>query len=286
MELIVRVPGSCGEIMQGYWQGEPFLVTCPIDRYSTVTVRSGTGCLVGGGAKAKRAFSLALTYCRVSELPYDFILTSDLPEGKGMASSSADICAVLAAVGFASGRPLTERAIGRLAASIEPTDGIFCRGMAVIEPDTGTVKAVLGPVPKLSIAVFDAGGTVDTVAFHEKGRRRRNPDSKAIAAGMTLLQSPLTAENLGRAATYSALANQVLLEKPDFPAFVEGALQKPCVVGVNTAHSGTVAGVFITEGEGLDVRRDIVRPLTAAFPGWTYVNTVHLQEGGVFMERR
>ena len=42
MELIVRVPGSCGEIMQGYWQGEPFLVTCPIDRYSTVTVRPGT----------------------------------------------------------------------------------------------------------------------------------------------------------------------------------------------------------------------------------------------------
>ncbi len=286
MELIVRVPGSCGEIMQGYWHDEPFLVTCPIDRYSTVTVRSGTGRLVGGGAKAKRAFSLALTYCRVSELPYDFILTSDLPEGKGMASSSADICAVLAAVGFASGRPLTERAIGRLAASIEPTDGIFCRGMAVIEPDTGTVKAVLGPVPKLSIAVFDAGGTVDTVVFHKKGRRRRNPDSKAIAAGMTLLQSPLTAENLGRAATYSALANQVLLEKPDFPAFVERALQKPCVVGVNTAHSGTVAGVFITEGEGLDVRRDIVRPLTAAFPGWTYVDTVHLQEGGVFMERR
>ena len=286
MELIVRVPGSCGEIMQGYWHDEPFLVTCPIDRYSTVTVRSGTGRLVGGGAKAKRAFSLALTYCRVSELPYDFILTSDLPEGKGMASSSADICAVLAAVGFASGRPLTERAIGRLAASIEPTDGIFCRGMAVIEPDTGTVKAVLGPVPKLSIAVFDAGGTVDTVAFHKKGRRRRNPDSTAIAAGMTLLQSPLTAENLGRAATYSALANQVLLEKPDFPAFVERALQKPCVVGVNTAHSGTVAGVFITEGEGLDVRRDIVRPLTAAFPGWTYVDTVHLQEGGVFMERR
>ena len=70
-----------------------------------------------------------------------------------------------------------------------------------------------------------------------------------MAAGMALLQDPLTAENLGRAATYSALANQVLLEKPDFPAFVERALQKPWVVGVNTAHSGTVAGVFFTEGD-------------------------------------
>lgn len=203
-----------------------------------------------------------------------------------MASSSADICAVLAAVGFVLGRPLREQEIGRLAASIEPTDGIFCRGMAVIEPDTGRIKAVFSQVPKLSIAVFDSGGIVDTVAFHEKGRRRRHPDSKAMAAGMALLQDPLTAENLGRAATYSALANQALLEKPDFPAFVERALQKPCVVGVNTAHSGTVAGVFFTEGEGLDVRADIVRPLTAAFPDWTYVDTVRLQEGGIFMERR
>ena len=168
-----------------------------------------------------------------------------------MASSSADICAVLAAVGFASGRPLTERAIGRLAASIEPTDGIFCRGMAVIEPDTGTVKAVLGPVPKLSIAVFDAGGTVDTVAFHEKGRRRRNPDSKAIAAGMTLLQSPLTAENLGRAATYSALANQVLLEKPDFPAFVEGAFKSLASSGSIRLTAGPLPVSLLRKGRAL-----------------------------------
>ena len=57
MELIVRVPGSCGEVMQGFWQGRPFLVTCPIDRYSTVVVRPGTGRLVGGGAKARRALA-------------------------------------------------------------------------------------------------------------------------------------------------------------------------------------------------------------------------------------
>ena len=202
-----------------------------------------------------------------------------------VASSSADVCAVLAAVGLVSGRQLSEQEIGRLAASIEPTDGIFCRGLAVINPDTGIIKTVLGPVPKLSIAVFDAGGTVDTVAFHERGRRGLS-DSKAIEAGMALLQQPLTPERVGKAATCSALANQVLLEKPNFPAFVKAAFEKPGVVGVNTAHSGTVAGVFFTEGEGLDVEEGLVRPLAAAFPGWTYVDTVHLQEGGIFMERR
>ena len=134
MELIVRVPGSCGEVMQGFWQGRPFLVTCPIDRYSTVVVLPGTGRLVGGGAKARRALALGQAYCRCDSLAHDFFLTSELPPGKGMASSSADICAVLAAVAAVNQVHLSEGDIGRLAASIEPTDGVFCQGLAVIQP--------------------------------------------------------------------------------------------------------------------------------------------------------
>ena len=38
MEIVVRVPGSCGELVQGFAGGEPFLGTCPIDRYTTVQV--------------------------------------------------------------------------------------------------------------------------------------------------------------------------------------------------------------------------------------------------------
>lgn len=137
MELIVRVPGSCGEVMQGFWQGRPFLVTCPIDRYSTVVVRPGTGRLVGGGAKACRALALGQAYCQCDSLAHDFFLTSELPSGKGMASSSADICAVLAAVAAVNQVHLSEGDIGRLAASIEPTDGVFCQGLAVIQPGNG-----------------------------------------------------------------------------------------------------------------------------------------------------
>ena len=44
-----------------------------------------------------------------------------------MASSSADICAVLAAVAAVNQVHLSEGDIGRLAASIEPTDGVFCQ---------------------------------------------------------------------------------------------------------------------------------------------------------------
>ena len=38
MLLEVLVPGSCGEIAQGWRDGQPFLVTCPIGLYSRALV--------------------------------------------------------------------------------------------------------------------------------------------------------------------------------------------------------------------------------------------------------
>ena len=60
MELTVRVPGSCGELVQGWLRGEPFLVTCPIDRYTRVRVSGELQGLRGLGEKARRALGLTL----------------------------------------------------------------------------------------------------------------------------------------------------------------------------------------------------------------------------------
>ena len=286
MELIVRVPGSCGEVMQGFWQGRPFLVTCPIDRYSTVVVRPGTGRLVGGGDKARRALALGKAYCRCDSLAHDFFLTSELPPGKGMASSSADICAVLAAVAAVNQVHLYEGDIGRLAASIEPTDGVFCQGLAVIQPETGELLHVFPHVPTLAIAIFDAGGTVDTVAFHQARPDRDRPDAAALFLGWQLLSSSLTDLQIGQAATLSALANQPWLPKPDFPAFLRAARRYPVVAGVNVAHSGTVAGVFFCQSASQADREGVITSLSRQFPLWTYTETVHLRSGGISIENR
>lgn len=286
MELIVRVPGSCGEVMQGFWQGRPFLVTCPIDRYSTVVVRPGTGRLVGGGAKACRALALGQAYCQCDSLAHDFFLTSELPSGKGMASSSADICAVLAAVAAVNQVHLSEGDIGRLAASIEPTDGVFCQGLAVIQPETGELLHVFPHVPPLTIAIFDAGGTVDTVAFHQARPDRVRPDAAALFLGWQLLSSSLTDRQIGQAATLSALANQPWLPKPDFPAFFRAARRHRAVAGVNVAHSGTVAGVFFCQSASQADREGVIASLSRQFSHWTYTETVHLRSGGISIENR
>lgn len=35
---VAAIPATCGEFVQGIWQGQPCLVSCPIDQYSTATV--------------------------------------------------------------------------------------------------------------------------------------------------------------------------------------------------------------------------------------------------------
>ena len=35
----VALPGTCGELVQGTLDGEPCLISCPIDYYSSVEVR-------------------------------------------------------------------------------------------------------------------------------------------------------------------------------------------------------------------------------------------------------
>ena len=142
------------------------------------------------------------------------------------------------------------------------------------------------PVPELPIAVFDAGGTVDTVAFHRTPASRRRPSPVLLRQGLELLSSGVSADTLGRAASLSALANQALLPKPAFPAFLRRARQQACVVGINAAHSGTVAGVFFRPGTVQKEQDAVIDDLSRRFPQWTYYDTVCLCSGGIFIESR
>ncbi len=243
MELCVRVPGSCGELIQGYWQGQPFLVTCPIDWFSTASVSAGRTNYAGLGEKSRLALEKTLAYWKTPFFPFSLTVSSALPQGKGMASSSADIAAVILAVSLALGKTIRAEEIGRLAASIEPTDGIFYRGVVAMNYRTGQVLRPYGVLPPLRLAVFDLGGSLDTVSFH------KNCDAAALRQGtkseqaLTYMRPPYTVEQIGRAATYSALLHQHVLYKPQLPALLHIA-EKSGAAGVVVAHSGTVAGML------------------------------------------
>lgn len=257
----VHLPGSCGELVQGSYNGTPFHVTCPIDMYSSITVRlfSGGGSVTGPehAAKAVEATHLTLRHLGRADLDAQLSIDSPLPPGKGMASSTADVAGSIIATGLALGRRLTPTEVASIALSVEPSDGTFFPGIVVFDHREGKMHLDLGLPPPIEIVVLDFGGEVDTIAFNQQDRSailcRLEPQAQRalelVRQGLALSRPDL----IGEGATLSALANQEILYKPQLEPVLALARQVNAL-GVNVAHSGTVIGVLL-DPQQHDVKR-------------------------------
>lgn len=244
MRLLVRIPGSCGELVQGVAQGEPFLGTCPVDMYTTVEVSDSFSGTHGLGPKARQALYLTLKTLGRKTFPYGLRLTSELPHGKGMSSSSADIAAVVVAVREAFQQDWSAEFIMKLAVQIEPTDGVFFPGIVLMNQLTGQVWSHFAQVPALQAGILDLGGTVNTCDFHARN------DGQGHACGQETLRAAFEQgmvrndiPKVLQAATQSAFYNQQRLYKKELEKIWQLG-QQAGAWGMNIAHSGTVAGLW------------------------------------------
>ena len=228
MKVAVKMCGTCGELAQGFFRGEPILITCPIEKFSTAIVSDEFTGIEGLGSKSRAMLEKILRLLGVNKFPFGVRLTSELPRGKGMASSSADLTAVAQAVALSLGKKFSPAELGKLCASIEPTDGIFYDGVVAMNPLTGQLVKKIRAQEKFLIAVFDYGGAVDTLTFN----RRSDFEFRALP---DTIDFALTKK--------SALANQMILPKRGLIELMNFAKELGAV-GVNVAHSGTVAGIF------------------------------------------
>ena len=285
MATMAKVPGSCGELAQGIINGRDMLITCPISWHSEVVIEfvPARPHDVEENYKSYEAVRQLLRNHR-QERDFSLIIRSTLPRSKGMASSSADIAAACAAAAQALEFPVDLAEINKIALAIEPTDGVFFPGIVAFDHIRGDRLELLGEPPDIKLAIFDFGGEVDTTAFNRRTdltalRRKRQAD---FAESYALIKEGLATGNpvlIGKGATISALSNQIILPKPCLEKIMlissgYGAL------GVNIAHSGTVAGVLFDAG-----RFHEIKPCTAAIlagcPDLDYLGTVNLVPGGI-----
>ncbi|SMD06067.1 GHMP kinase [Sporomusa malonica] len=285
MTIKVRAPGSCGELVQGTINGVNFLITCPVDWYSEVTVVPG-GSMTSAEPKAAAAVDKTLKYLYAAG-DFGLVVESDLPVGKGMASSSADISAACQAASLAvTGRRLSCDEIADIALAIEPTDGIFYPGIIMFDHVQGKIRRTLGTPPPINIAVFDAGGEVDTLAFND----RQDLASLNQAKELQIIQAvELVAKGLeigdarliGQGATMSALANQAILYKPCLDTAINISRDFGAV-GVCAAHSGTVLGVMFS-ADAMSGHEACIKEICRACPEVAYLKTIQLIAGGLII---
>ena len=255
-----RAPGSCGELAQGMLHGDYFLVTCPIDMYSSATVAltPGTGQVNGppDAPKSRQAVSLTLAHLRRHDLNAHLSVSSPLPRGKGMASSTADVSAAVAATAAAMNveTDMPPTTIAKIALQVEPSDGTMLPGIAMLDHKQGNISKTIGSPPPMRVVVLDFGGDVDTLAFNGVNRdsalKRLQPEFEEALQLVAQGIRDGSAEDVGAGATRSAITNQQLLYKPQLDAVLRLA-EDVGAVGVNAAHSGTVLGLLFEDDNAL-----------------------------------
>ena len=257
---MARAPGSCGELAQGMLDGSYFLVSCPIDMYSTATVEispgSGRVTAPPDAPKSRRAVELTLARADRRDVDARLSLSSLIPRGKGMASSTADISASVTATvsAISPGAEISPDEIASIALRIEPSDSVMFPGIALLDHKSGSMMRTLGAPPPMRVVVLDLGGSVDTLAFNGVNRDRAlNHLEAQFGEALSLIETGIRASNpvaIGEGATLSAVANQHLLYKPQLDAVLRLA-EEVGAVGVNAAHSGTVLGMLFDDDDSL-----------------------------------
>jgi L-threonine kinase len=244
--------GTFGELLQGALpdDGPDFLVTLPIARWVTATfeyesARDGVEVFPATKTKARRVAEAVLG--RFTAGGGSLRLSGSLPEGKGLASSSADLVATARAVASAVGVELAPAAIEDLLRPVEPTDGVMYPGVVAFEHRNVALLDRLGVLPPMTIVGIDEGGTVDTVAFNRIPKNfspaEREEYARLLDEARTAVRAGDTAA-IGRVATRSAHLNQRLCPKRTLDAMTALSAEVGGV-GVVTGHSGSTIGLML-----------------------------------------
>ena len=140
MEAYAIYPGSCGEIIQGHIRGNDMLISCPVSLFTTVRV-----------FECRRPIN-RINYSKSSALlenilkgwgygylnsQFDIDIESSIPQSKGFASSTADLCAVYICLLKLFKRQYDIKEAVEEFVKIEPTDSIAFRDMVLFDYKEG-----------------------------------------------------------------------------------------------------------------------------------------------------
>lgn len=244
--------GTFGELVQGILDGRPFLITLPITGLRSEAVFIPDPAMsemkvADSKVKALKAGQLLLEQFGL-KVGGHLKIRSNIPIGKGMASSSADIVAALKAIANSCSLPLTNDIISAAAAQIEPTDGVMYEEVVAYDHIHGKLIESLGVLPPFILVGIDIGGTVDTITWNQVEKAYDLHDQNEFLEAYGLVKQGFRENHFSficKAATMSARVNQTRLAKPFFHEFEK--LAHACQGGVVVAHSGTVAGILINQ---------------------------------------
>ncbi|MFB6909018.1 kinase [Streptomyces bacillaris] len=277
--------GTFGELLQGALPGPGeaegegrFLVTLPVARWSTAQFElrePGSGLRVEPAGKSKARALAAALLKELGHPPVGVLsLTSSIPEGKGLASSSADLVATARAVLAVTGGRVPGRRLGELLTSIEPTDGVMYPGVVAFDHRRGVLLRKLGPLPALQVVAVDQGGLVDTLAFNHSAPDFTQDERRHYARlldDLTWAVADGDLAGVGKVSTESAALNQSRMPNRNFAELRE-ICREVSGVGLVACHSGTMMGIALDpRQDGYRAQQSLAVRLAGELPGRTHL---------------
>ncbi|MEV5210950.1 kinase [Micromonospora sp. NPDC053740] len=245
--------GTFGELLQGVLPEDDgdFLVTLPIARWAMARFEfhpQSRELQVRPPHKTKALRLISMILKDVGQPAGGSLkIDSVLPEGKGLASSSADLVATARAVANALDEPMPPERIESYLFKIEPTDGVLYPSVVAYHHRSVRLRARLGSLPSMAVVSIDEGGQVDTVAFNNIAKPFTAGDKRTYAALLDRITEAVTRRDLaevGRVATTSAWMNQPLRYKWSLEAMTR-ICDSVDGLGVVVGHSGTTLGILL-----------------------------------------
>ncbi|MBI4855469.1 MAG: GHMP kinase [Acetobacterium woodii] len=250
----VETPGTCGEYIQGWYDGNPCLVSSPIDRYSRIIIEEGPGNQEKLKPKTRKQVEAVFRRFAIPQPEKEhlhFTMDSDIPLEKGMASSTADIAGMAAGLSAYFGLNLTQREIGSLCTAIEPSDNLMFERLNLFNHISGSVLKEFDGTVEADILIIDFNGGIDTMTFNETQDDYSPADLETFAEIVAQFEKGVRTNSLkdiGDACTKSALLNQKRLKKNYLDCLI-GLSRDFGGLGTVIGHSGTVIGIMYDNGD-------------------------------------
>jgi len=246
--------GTFGELLQGALKNndEHFLVTLPIQKFSTAVFTPDETLDRITVTPAHKSKSLMLVEKLLDHFGFTIggllSIESELPEGKGLASSSADMVAAVRALEAAIGNDIPIALLLATLCTIEPTDGVMYHEFVTFFHRKVELGRRLGFPSRLKVVAIDEGGKVDTIEYNKHNHLFSDEERIEYAellAGIELAIQANDLERLGQIATRSAILNQRRNPKRHLDRLI-AISEETGALGVVVAHSGPCLGLIFS----------------------------------------
>ena len=243
---------SFGEIAQGRLSGgEDFLVSLPIDLSSecklVCKVTHGNTLIDAPRAKAKQLAELLVNKFGLQQgFSIQLGFKSNIPIGKGLSSSTADLLAVIRAFESGFDFQLTQAAISELLIKVEQHDPLHYENCVAYDHRRGKLLEDFNYVPDYQIIGIDQGGTLSTQAYNSALSFDNNYIAMYDLLYQSLAEAFIRCDDLkiAQCATRSATIHAQRTNN----RWLQGVLSHAEVWGVSgvvATHSGTCAGIIL-----------------------------------------